>query len=178
MKECFHKGLIWAVVATAFASLWAAPVTCDQARTAAGNWLKSDPSLGCRLGRSVDSARTCATTNGVNFHVVKLAGGGFVVMSADTAQEPVVAFSDSDDLVESADNPLWGILQADFSRRTNGATSVVRGVVAETTAEEKWNKLLSETAVARAGNGIASVSDERVGEIIRSKWGADQEFRL
>lgn len=159
------------MVATAFASLWAAPVTCDQARTAAGNWLKSDPSLGCRLGRSVDSARTCATTNGVNFHVVKLAGGGFVVMSADTTQEPVVAFSDSADLVESAGNPLWGILQADFSRRTNVSTSVARGVVAETTAEEKWNKLLSETTVARAGNGIASVSDERVSEIIRSKWG-------
>ena len=159
------------MVATAFASLWAAPVTCDQARTAAGNWLKSDPSLGCRLGRSVDSARTCATTNGVNFHVVKLAGGGFVVMSADTTQEPVAAFSDSNDLVESADNPLWGILQADFSRRTNVSTSVARGVVAETAAEAKWNKLLSATAVSRAGNGLASVSDLRVDEIIKSKWG-------
>ena len=171
MKVNIHKGLLWAVVATAFASLWAAPVTCDQARTAAGNWLRSDPALGCRLGRSVDSARTCATTNGVNFHVMKLAGGGFVVMSADTTQEPVAAFSDSNNLVESVDNPLWGILQADFSRRTNVSTSVARGVVAETTAEEKWNKLLSETTVARAGNGIASVSDERVSEIIRSKWG-------
>ena len=53
MKVNIHKGWLWAVVATAFASLWAAPVTCDQARTAAGNWLRSDPALGCRLGRSV-----------------------------------------------------------------------------------------------------------------------------
>ena len=83
MKRRFHKGLISAVVATAFASLWAAPVTCDQARTAVGNWLRADPSLGCRLGQSVDSARTCTTTNGANFHVVRLAGGGFVVTSAD-----------------------------------------------------------------------------------------------
>ena len=158
------------MVATAFASLWAAPVTCDQARTAAGNWLKSDPALGCRLGRSVDSARTCATTNGVNFHVVKLAGGGFVVLSADTAQEPVVAFSDSDDLVESAENPLWGILQADFSRRARATNAVARAIRVQTATERKWDKLLAD-ATARSGNGIESVSDLRVDAMTKSKWG-------
>ena len=171
MKGCIHKGLISAVVATAFVSLWAAPVTCDQARSAVGNWLKADSGLGCRLGRSVASARTCSTTNGVNFHVVKLEGGGFVVTSADTTQEPVVAFSDSDDLVASAENPLWGILQADFSRRARTTNAVPRAVSAPTAAEARWAALLSDAPVARAGNGIASVSDERVGEILRSKWG-------
>ena len=171
MKVCIHKGLISAVVATAFASLLAAPVTCDQARTAVGNWLRSDPGLGCRLGQSVDSARTCTTTNGANFHVVRLAGGGFVVTSADTTQEPVVAFSDSADLVESAGNPLWGILQHEFSRRMRTTNVVSRAVSAPTAAEARWAALLSNAPVARAGNGLASVSDLRVDEIVRSKWG-------
>ena len=165
------KGLILAVVAIAFASLWAAPVSCDQARTAVRNWLRTDPALGCRLGRSVDSARTCVTTNGVNFHVVKLAGGGFVVMSADTTQEPVVAFSDSDDLVESADNPLWGILQHDFSLRARVPAVRARAVSAPSAAEAKWAKLLEDAPTARSGNGIASVSDLRVDAMVKSKWG-------
>ena len=163
--------LLSVAAATAAVSLLAAPVTCDQAQTAAGNWLKSDPALGCRLGRSVDSARTCATTNGVNFHVVKLAGGGFVVMSADTTQEPVAAFSDSNDLVESADNPLWGILLADFSRRTRATNAVSRAVRVQTATEAKWAALLSNVSVPRGGNGLASVSDMRVDEILKSKWG-------
>ena len=171
MKGRIHKGWISAVVATAFASLWAVPVTCDQARTAAGNWLRSDPGLGCQLGQSVDSARTCATTNGVNFHVVKLVGGGFIVMSADTTQEPVAAFSDSSDLVESADNPLWGILLADFSRRARATNAVSRAIRGQTATEAKWAVLLSNVPVARAGNGLASVSDIRVDEILQSKWG-------
>jgi hypothetical protein len=171
MKRRSHKGLISAVVATAFASLLAAPVTCDQARTAVGNWLRSDPALGCRLGQSVDSARTCTTTNGANFHVVRLAGGGFVVTSADTTQEPVVAFSDSPDLVESSNNPLWGILQHDFSRRMRTTNAAPRAVSATTAAEARWAALLSNAPVARGGNGAASVSDLRVDEIIRSKWG-------
>ena len=154
----------------------ATPVTREQACTAAGNWLKTDPGLGCRLGQSVASARTCTTTNGASFHVVRFAGGGFVVMSADTSQHPVLAFSDSSDLVESADNPLWCIVRADISRRaaaTAGASRIAKGRRASSAfdASAKWSRLLAPTPKSRAGNGLPTVSDLRVGEILGTKWG-------
>ena len=88
MKRILASALLLSVLA-----VFAAPVSVEQARTAVGHWLKADPALGCRLGTSVSGVRTCTPTNGVSFHVVQLAGGGFVVTSADTRIGPVVAFS-------------------------------------------------------------------------------------
>ena len=65
-----------AVCATRLVS--AAEVTVAQAQAAVDAWLQDDPALGCALGRAAESTRTCTATNGAPFHVVKLAGGGFV----------------------------------------------------------------------------------------------------
>ena len=156
----------------------AAPVSVGQAKTAVGNWLREDLALGCRLGASVDSARTCAPTNGARFHVVKLAGGGFVVTSADTKIEPVIAFSDSADLVESDGNPLWVLLKKDLSARAEAVStgngpapqSVAPTVTKPTAEEEKWTKLLTGGTKLQ-GAGVSSVSDVRVAPLIQSKWG-------
>ena len=69
------------------------PVTADQAMTAARQWLRDDPALGCALRGDADGARTFRLPDGASFHVVKMSEGGFVVMSADTRRAPVVAFS-------------------------------------------------------------------------------------
>lgn len=152
----------------------AVPVGPEQARTAAGNWLGRSSALGCRLGSSVDDVRTCTPTNGARFHVVKLVGGGFVVMSADTRIEPVVAFSESNDLREGDDSPLWMLLKGDVAARmralgTAGLQSVAPGGSSQPTAEEtRWATLL-------AGGGTllsaASVPDVRVEPLLKTKWG-------
>ena len=153
---------------------FAAPVSRDQAKAAVGRWLGLRPSLGCRLGGAVRDVRTCRPGNGAAFHVVRLVGGGFVVTSADTRVEPVVAFSDSDDLVESDANPLWALLKGDLAGRTKalgGAAlqSVAPGATARPSDEEaRWAKLL---AGGPALQGVASVSDVRVEPLVQSKWG-------
>ena len=155
----------------------AVPVSCEQARTAVGNWLVRRPGLGCRLGAAVAAVRTCAPTNGVRFHVARLAGGGFVVTSADTRLEPVIAFSDSDDLREKDDNPLWSLLKGDLAARAKalgGAAlqSVAPGGAAQPTAEEtRWAALLKGGAALQS---LSSVSDIRVDPLILSQWGQSQ----
>ena len=176
------------VVAAIVLSLNAAEVTTEQAGRAVECWLQSDPALGCRLGDAVTEVRTCTTTNGTPFHVVKLNGGGFVVTSADTALAPIVAFSPSDDLVESDDNPLWILLKKDFEIRaqdivkTNATKRTLLKASSDSSVssvqmenEEQWAKLLGGRARLRAGagDGVNSVSDVRVAPFVQSKW--DQE---
>ena len=152
----------------------AASVTSEQARTAVGNWLRTRSAPGCRLGARVEAVRTCAPTNGVAFHVARLAGGGFVVTSADTRIEPVIAFSDSDDLRETDDNPLWALLKGDLAARKRalgGASlqSVAPGGAARPTEEEtRWAKLLKGGATLQS---VVPVSDIRVAPLLSSKWG-------
>ena len=170
--------------ATIALSLDAVEVTTEQAGRAVDSWLQNDPSLGCTLGDAVTEVRTCTTTNGTPFYVVKLDGGGFVVTSADTALAPIVAFSPSNDLVESDDNPLWVLLKKDFEIRAQGlegtnsskrqmkaAANPENGSV-QAENEAQWEKLLGGRARLRAGadDGVNSISDVRVAPFIQSKW--------
>ena len=164
--------LLWGVLAASVAV--AVPVSLEQAQTAVRNWLSTDPALGCPLGMSVRSARTCSVPNGTACHVVRLAEGGFVVTSTDTRLEPVIAFSEGGDLVEDGRNPLWALLKRDLEVRAEtmsagGASlqSVATASPARTESEAKWAKLLSAGARMQA---VASVSDVRVAPFVKSKW--------
>ena len=152
----------------------AAEVSVAEAARAGNAWLAMDPALGCPLGRSVRDARTCRTPGGARFHVLRLQGGGFAVLSADTAQEPVVAFSEEGDLVEDARNPLWALLCRDFdAARTARAAGRATLASAPSPAEAKWARLLATNAVSRAklAGARASVSDVRVAPFVKSAWG-------
>ena len=96
---------------------YAEEVSADSAGVAARRWLQDDAALGCNLGSEVDSVRTCFPQGDASFHVVKLKGGGFIVMSSDTTREPVVVFSSGGDLVESDANPMWVLLKKDLALR-------------------------------------------------------------
>ncbi|MDO5317028.1 MAG: C10 family peptidase, partial [bacterium] len=163
---------LWGLLVVPFVA--AETVSLEQAQTAVRNWLSTDPALGCPLGMSVRSARTCSVTNGMTCHVVRLAEGGFVVTSTDTKLEPVIAFSDGEDLVEDDRNPLWALLKRDLAVRAKttsagGASlqSVAPTSPGRTESEVKWAKLLSVGARMQA---VASVSDVRVAPFVKSKW--------
>ena len=158
-------------------------VSADSAGVAARRWLEDDAALGCPLGLEVDAVRTCSPQEGSTFHVVKLKGGGFVVMSSDTTREPVVAFSSGGDLVESDANPLWVLLKNDLALRVgDGAASSGKPGLLKATAggssgsvnEAKWSRLLGKSGgLLRASQGVSSISDIRVAPLVQSKW--DQE---
>ena len=167
-----------AVCATRLVS--AAEVTAAQAQAAVDAWLQDDAALGCTLGGAAESTRTCAATNGAPFHVVKLAGGGFVVTSADTTLEPIIAFSDGDDLIESEENPLWTLLTRDLALRmadaaaasgTKGRLKLSATSSGNSANEAKWNRLLGKSSgLLRASQGVSFVSDVRVAPLVQSKW--------
>ena len=160
-------------------------VSADSAGIAARRWLEGDAALGCNFGAEVDSVRTCFPQEDATFHVVKLKGGGFVVMSSDTTREPVVAFSSGGDLVESDANPLWVLLKSDLALRARedaGASGAGKGGLLRAAAgdssssgnEAKWNRLLGKSSgLLRASQGVSSVSDVRVAPLVRSKWDQD-----
>ena len=173
---------IVAVAVSAIVALYAGgeEVTADSAVVAAQHWLEDDAALGCSLGSEVDAVRTCSLQEGATFHVVKLKGGGFVVMSSDTTREPVVAFSSGGDLVESDNNPLWVLLKNDLALRvgedaaSSGKPNLLRTTVGGSSGssnEAKWNRLLGKSGgLLRASQGVSSISDVRVAPLVQSKW--------
>lgn len=173
---------IVAVAVSAIVALYAGgeEVTADSAVVAAQHWLEDDAALGCSLGSEVDAVRTCSPQEGATFHVVKLKGGGFVVMSSDTTREPVVAFSSGGDLVESDNNPLWVLLKNDLALRvgedaaSSGKPNLLRTTVGGSSGssnEAKWNRLLGKSGgLLRASQGVSSISDVRVAPLVQSKW--------
>ena len=176
---------IVAVAVSAIVALYAGgeEVTADSAVVAAQHWLEDDAALGCSLGSEVDAVRTCSPQEGATFHVVKLKGGGFVVMSSDTTREPVVAFSYGGDLVESDNNPLWVLLKNDLALRvgedasSSGKPSLLKATVGGSPGsdnEAKWNRLLGKSGgLLRASQGVSVISDVRVAPLVQSKWNQD-----
>ena len=156
-------------------------VSADSAGVAAQRWLEDGAAFGCNLGVAVDSIRTCSPQEDASFHVVKLKGGGFVVMSSDTTREPVVAFSSGGDLVESDANPMWVLLKKDLALRigeeaaTNRKSGLLKATAGGSSAsgnEAKWNRLLGKSSgLLRASQGVSSISDVRVAPLVQSKWG-------
>lgn len=157
-------------------------VSLSQAQTAVSNWLKLSPALNGAVGGNVTGGRTC-TVAGTSFHVVKL-DNGFVVTSADTGLEPVIAFSDGGDLIENPDNPLWTFLCRDLGGRLPeaGTHNALASDPASSNAS-KWARLLagSSARADRRGNSEPSStglenspSDLRVAPLIKSKWGQDK----
>ena len=147
----------------------AAPVTIEQARTAASNWASRDAALGHRFGAVVAGARTCSPENGLPFFIVRFEDGGLAVLASDTEFSPVIAFSDADDLVESDDNPFWALLLRDAEARGNALDSMPQRRAALASRSAEWDALL--TPNARSSSAVPTISDVRVAPLVQSEWG-------
>ncbi len=147
----------------------AAPVTIEAARTAAENWAARSATLDCRFDTSATSGRTCMPKDGLPFHVVRFNEGGFAVLSSDNEFEPIIAFSEVDDLIESDDNPLWILLCKDSHARKAALGHIPPRRANNGAKSEEWNKLLD--SATRASSDVSAVSDVRVAPLIKSKWG-------
>ena len=156
--------------------LLAADMSAEQAKTAVEHWVKrvSRP-LGARIGQTVLSAKTFSDDSGnALFHVVRFKEGGFAVASADDGVEPVIAFSDEDDLVADARNPLWVMLNRDLPQRRTIAKqqAALRHLQMLPDADAhgaQWQSLFS----SGGGNttlGVSSVSDVRVSPFLTTTW--------
>ena len=162
-------------------SVWAVEITADQAKTASLNWVRRAPTpLGAKIGRTVLDAKTYRNAKGESlFHVVRLAEGGFVVTSADDGIIPVIAFSESADLVPDEQNTLWVMLNTDLPKRLEiaharvsqlQAKAATSAAAAQSSPQAAWQALLAKTQMTAKGL-TNRVGDVRVSPLLQSKWG-------
>ena len=167
------KGFLFFLVVLVMAGgVEAAPVTQEQAAKAVSTYLSKSPApLEARMGDRVRQTRTFNRGNQDTplFHVVALEGGGFVVTSADTGVSPIIAISESADLIESDENPLWVLLNRDLPQRMD-ALAIARPLMAADAPapEHLWDELLAE--MPKRHTGPLSIGDVRVAPLVQSQW--------
>lgn len=181
--------LVGLVAAGVSAVAYAAEITAEQASSAVRAWIAESPALVRAADADVASAETVVTASGSRLHVVKLAGGGFAVTSADDRVDPVIAFvRDGAELVRDDANPLWALLSGDIAARERAAgvpasskgAALLRGASdqesdAAARAQARWAGLLAKSAsggkkssLLRAG--LASLTDTRIDTLVQSRW--------
>ena len=144
MKKLFSAIVLFAAASMALAR----EISSDEARRAAGAWVRRDNApLGAGVALTSADIAEVKTTSGDNgepiCHVVKMSDGGVVVTSAESGVVPVVAFFEGD--MPAEDNPLWEILRADMAERTAHVAAVRARNGTEGT---KGMRLLAATATA------------------------------
>ena len=153
-----------------FSILLAALVSAEDAGLAVGNWLEDDAALGCSLGSSVESVRTETTTNGVNFHVVAVDGGGYVVTAGDTRLGPVLAFSEDDASSFIAGSPLYDLIAGNLAAAKTELAAFTTAAAESTRQEKKWARLLTPRSEFSTKEGKSTLSDIRVASFVKSRW--------
>ena len=147
----------------------AAEISAEQSRVAVESWMRK---YGIIAGKSIDRIETIAdSSSGAKMHLAVLRGGGFVVTAADDRVSPVMAYSQTGTFVNSKQNPLLWLLQADASAANevfaagSGTSPATRLLAAKrrtasvqaetrTDAQREWDELLGRTAVnAKADSG-------------------------
>ncbi len=203
-RHVWRNGFMWArrflpalsaCMALTLSPVHAAPVTAEQAAAVASQWVRSSDFVnGAILGSAVSSVRAVANSWGdTMFYVVKFEEGGFAAVSPDDRILPVLSFSESADLEETEDNPLYVLLCADVESRLSaleeydtavgkagsapgdfGGTEDEDGnyipsadeLIAE--AQDLWNSL---TLAASSGGGIEKAGSGQYSEIEKAGAG-------
>ena len=168
--------------AVAVSAAWAVEVSPDQAQAAAANWVRRNvrPLSATFSSHEVSGSLTSTNESGrALYHVVEMAGGGFVVTSGDTRVRPIVAFSASGNFDDGEASPLYALLQEDLAARLRVATEEQAGQRAmrlqsatPSSAEYEWENLLRDDGTNdRLDSARAKqVSDVRVDKLVRTSW--------
>ena len=113
------KAIFMALLAFAFGAQ-AEPVSSETVKAAARAWVqRGHGPFRSLAGVTVEKVTEFQTTDDVPFFAAKIAGGGTVFLSGDTAISPIIAFTPSDADFSSVDpkSPLWALLNRDISVR-------------------------------------------------------------
>jgi hypothetical protein len=175
-----EKQILISLFAALFVSLnaFGEPVSAEQAALMVKGWLRLTraPLKTPLWRRTIGSVRTFGDEQGqAIYYAVPLQPEGFIIMSADTEVEPVIAFSATGSFEANPDFPLFALLQRDLPARLDAVQQQNQLKGANPTAESlKWARLMGqETGLQPKGNGLDAVDDLRVAPFIQSRW--DQE---
>lgn len=161
--------------------LHAAPVTSDQAAGTAEGWLRlsarhplSEPLR--VLASAAPEALADRAGRTVGF-VIRLSSGGYIITSADTEIEPIVAFSRSGHYVADAASPIHSVLSHDLSQRMASATDKSHVTpTSDSPAALKWRTYTDaavsdkDTVATLSNNGRTLLSDLRIAPLLQTQW--------
>src|SRR5574344_220299 len=178
-RGVLYFGLVGLFVGILFPTASASEISPETSKMAVQAWIDEGSSLGKLTGARAESAVTLTNdVSGARLHVVTLAGGGYVVTSADDLVTPVLAFSSSGTtLVPDERNPLWSLLKGDISARESAAGIVratnailktqIRATAlaatasvsapAPTPSQQRWASLLSQYAASTATVAVTGI---------------------
>ncbi|MBQ3289576.1 MAG: C10 family peptidase [Kiritimatiellae bacterium] len=175
-------------------ALWAAEVSPEQAQAAVGKWISLGPKRMDSEFQSKDAEtpKTVRSKTGrAVYHAVNLKGGGFVVTSGDTRLPPIIAFSTEGRFSGDESGPFHALLQKDLAGAVSALERSDRKVAAASSGQggganpyaaamAEWSELLPSKSAAAAegdrrvcavGSRKTSVSDVRVGKLLKTEWG-------
>ena len=173
---------LFALLGLCCSCLWARPTTADEAEKVVTGWLKADPKpLGMSLGRQVRNVDTFTDDRGEPlYYIVYLHPSGFVIVSADDRVEPIIGFVQGDSFDPSPENPLGALVTNDLNGRiaavrTGGGLRIMSEEALGGDMRAKWRHLIDLASVRKDGvtmmaSSIPSISDVRVGPLVKSKW--------
>jgi len=168
-----------------FALLWggaaetqAAQCTAAEAREMVEGWLalSRNAPLQERLSGMIGAEEAITQADGtVVGYLFNLRPEGFVVVSADDAVEPVIAFSSRGRDALAPEGPLAALVAQDLPARLAFARSRQRGGQGVPAETEKWARYRAEASGGMTrGNGLADLPDLRVAPLMRSSWNQGQ----
>jgi hypothetical protein len=185
------KSIVFFLAALLFfaSGAWARPITEDDARSAAENWLSREAKpMGSLIGHEVKKVETFTDeTGGPAYYVIYLRPSGLIFLPADDQVEPIIGFvSDATSYDPSPKNPLGALVSRDIPGRVayarekeavlqSGGTPAADSRMAK--AQKKWARLAGAAGsvdgagpVPSGGSDTYSISDVRVAPFVQSLW--------
>ena len=186
------KAIFMALLAFAFGAQ-AEPVSSETVKAAARAWVqRGHGPFRSLAGVTVEEVTEFRTTDDVPFFAAKIAGGGTVFLSGDTAISPIIAFTPASTDFSSIDpkSPLWALLNRDISVRARALKSegpylfAANQVSRASVNRREWAELEAEGADASpyvvnggVSYGVAYESEQkdepediRVPMLMKSQW--------
>ena len=175
-------GFLAAVVAAMFSFVaTAGEVSASDAKAAVQAWLAKYGGMeGTRLGTLADK-EPAAYTNAEGrtlFYVLDLAGGGYVVASANTKIAPVITFTDKGTFDPNPENPEYAMLTGDMAdrleavdeyeaKKASSGKRLAAGASSQTEDEKEWAALVAGTPIdydkqARAARRASKAGGRRL----------------
>ena len=166
---------LWALAGGCAVPGFGAPVSPEQAARMVQGWLELTPApLNTPLSaRTIGSVQPFSDPQGqVVYYAVRLPQEGFIITSADTEVEPVIAFSATGSFEANPDSPLFALVQRDLPGRVAALRQQNQLKGASPSAPSaKWTRLLQqETGRQLTGAGLQVIDDLRVAPFIQSRW--------
>ena len=176
-------GFLAAVVAAVFSfAATAGDVSAGEAKAAVQAWLAKYGGMeGTRLGTLADK-EPAPYTNAEGrtlFYVLDLAGGGYVVASANTKIAPVITFTDKGTFDPNPENPEYAMLTGDMAdrleavdeyeaKKASSGKRLAAGASSQTEDEKEWAALVAGTPIdydkqARAARRASKAGGRRLG---------------